>query len=59
MQSAAKQGLVIVGNSAVLKLGFRPFFAGAAIFSLLSSLLWLGIYVSGWSWQPGGLAAVS
>ncbi len=59
MQSAGKQGLVIVGNSAVLKLGFRPFFAGAAIFSLLSTLLWLGIYVSGWRWQPGGLAAVS
>ncbi|MDH3832304.1 MAG: NnrS family protein [Gammaproteobacteria bacterium] len=59
MQSAGNQGLVIKGNSAVLNLGFRPFFAGAAIFSLLSTLLWLGIYTSGWHWQPGGLAAVS
>jgi uncharacterized protein involved in response to NO len=48
-----------VDNSAILNLGFRPFFAGAAIFSLLSTVLWLGIYVLGWHWQPGGLVAVS
>ena len=29
------------------------------LFSLLSTLVWLAIYVSGWSWQPGGLPAVS
>jgi uncharacterized protein involved in response to NO len=48
-----------VGNSAILNLGFRPFFAGAAVFSALSMLVWLGIYVLGWHWQPGGLPAVT
>jgi len=37
---------------AILNLGFRPFFAGAAIFSLVSMLAWIGMYVFGWHWQP-------
>ena len=37
---------------AILNLGFRPFFAGAALFSVLSMLAWTGVYVLGWQWQP-------
>lgn len=40
------------GKYAILNLAFRPFFAGAAIFSVLSTLLWMGLYVFGWQWQP-------
>ena len=32
----------------ILQLGFRPFFLGAASFSILAITLWMGIYVSGW-----------
>ena len=39
-------------GSAILNLGFRPFFAGAALFSVLSMLFWTGVYVFGWHWQP-------
>ena len=48
-----------MGTPVLLNLGFRPFFTGAVIFSLLSTLLWLCIYVPGWHWQPGSLPAVS
>ncbi len=38
-----------MGNStlkmAVLNLGFRPFFLGAAIFAIVSMMLWMGVYV--------------
>ncbi len=37
---------------AILNLGFRPFFAGAAMFSVLSMLIWMGMYILGWYWQP-------
>lgn len=37
---------------AILNLGFRPFFAGAALFSVLSMLAWTGVYALGWQWQP-------
>ncbi len=37
---------------AILNLGFRPFFAGAALFSVLFTLVWMGVYVFGWQWQP-------
>ena len=30
---------------AMLNLGFRPFFLGAAIFAVVSMLLWMGVYV--------------
>jgi len=39
-------------GAAILNLGFRPFFAGAAIFSVLSMLIWTAMYVFGWYWQP-------
>lgn len=39
-------------GTAILNLGFRPFFAGAALFSVLSMLVWMGVYIFGWRWQP-------
>ena len=48
-----------MNNCAFLNLGFRPFFAGAAIFSVLSTLVWLAIYTVGGEWQPAGLPAVN
>jgi uncharacterized protein involved in response to NO len=50
---------VTMGRYAVLNLGFRPFFAGAAVFSLVSVLIWLGVYVLGWSWHMPGLPAAT
>jgi uncharacterized protein involved in response to NO len=44
---------------AILNLAFRPFFAGAAVFSVLSMLVWMGIYIFGWQWQPVGLPAAT
>ena len=44
---------------AILNLGFRPFFAGAAVFSVLSMLVWTGIYILRWQWQPAGLPAAT
>jgi uncharacterized protein involved in response to NO len=41
-----------------LSLGFRPFFAAAAIFAVLSMLAWMQFYVFGRGWPPGGLTAV-
>ena len=41
---------------AFLNLGFRPFFAGAALFAVISMLIWMGIYLLGWQWTPDGLA---
>ena len=38
-------------GAAILNLGFRPFFAGAAIFSVLSMLFWMAVYVLAWHWQ--------
>ena len=46
-------------KSAILNLGFRPFFAGAAIFSVLSVLVWTGMYVLGWQWPQTALPAVT
>jgi uncharacterized protein involved in response to NO len=43
---------------AILNLGFRPFFAGAAIFSVLSMLLWMAIFVLGWNWQAALPASI-
>jgi len=46
------------GRSAFLNLGFRPFFAGAAVFSVLSILLWTGAYTFNLPWVAGGLPPV-
>lgn len=44
----------IPNHSALLNLGFRPFFAGAAIFSVVSILAWMVMTLAGW--QPGNMA---
>lgn len=33
---------------ALLQLGFRPFFSGAAVFAILATALWMGIFIFGW-----------
>ena len=44
---------------AILNLAFRPFFAGAAAFAVLSMLVWMGIYIFGWQWPQVGLPATT
>lgn len=39
----------------ILNLGFRPFFAGAAVFSVASMLAWAGMYLFGWLSQVTAL----
>ncbi|MGD8619250.1 MAG: NnrS family protein [Gammaproteobacteria bacterium] len=46
-------------NSAVLSLGFRPFFAGAAIFSILATVAWLGAWLPGREWPGGSMTAMN
>lgn len=43
---------------ALFELGFRPFFAGAAVFSVLAMLLWMAIFVHGMPLAPAGLASI-
>lgn len=43
----------------LFNLGFRPFFLGAALFALFSTLIWMGIYVFGWQIQIYGLPPVT
>ena len=50
---------VATGNNAVLNLGFRPFFAAAAVFAVFSMTMWMGVYVFGGQWPLAGLSAVS
>lgn len=40
---------------ALLQLGFRPFFLGAAIFSVVTITLWMGIYTFGWEMHLVGI----
>ena len=47
------------GNNAVLNLGFRPFFAAAAVFAVFTMAVWMGVYVFGWQWPLAGLSVVS
>jgi uncharacterized protein involved in response to NO len=44
---------------ALFNLGFRPFFLGAAGFAVIAMLIWMVIYVFGWSVQPYGLPAMN
>lgn len=46
-------------NPAVLNLGFRPFFALAAVFSILATAGWLGAWLLGLAWPGGGMAAMT
>lgn len=39
-------------GTAILNLGFRPFFAGAALFSVVSTLAWMGLYAFDGHWRP-------
>ena len=47
------------GNTAFLQLGFRPFFAGAAVFSVLAMLAWLALYTLNTGWYRGTFPAVT
>ena len=38
-------------GTAILNLGFRPFFSGAALFAVVLMLAWVGLYSLGWQWQ--------
>ena len=44
---------------AILNLGFRPFFAAAALFSVFTILAWTGIYLAGWDLQSTALPPVT
>lgn len=46
----------VVSRFALLHLGFRPFFLGAAGFSILSIVAWTGIYIFGWEIHMNGLS---
>jgi uncharacterized protein involved in response to NO len=47
------------GKTAFLQLGFRPFFAGAAGFAVVSMLAWLVQYTFNIEWYQGTLPATS
>ena len=42
----------------LLHLGFRPFFLGAATYSVIATVIWLAAYTFGWDIRPYGLPAV-
>ena len=44
-----------VGTIALWHLGFRPFFLGAGLWSLIAMALWTGIYSLGMTMTPAGL----
>jgi len=44
-------------GTAFLELGFRPFFAGASVFAIVSIVAWMGVYQHGWSLVPAGMPA--
>ena len=44
---------------ALFDLGFRPFFLGAAMYAVLATLVWMGIYVFGWNIQLSALSVIS
>jgi uncharacterized protein involved in response to NO len=43
----------------LFRLGFRPFFLGAAIFAVLSVLVWMAVYVQGAHFSFAGLSATT
>ncbi len=45
-----------VGRFALFYLGFRPFFLGAALWAVISVVLWLGVYALGWRLPLAGLS---
>jgi uncharacterized protein involved in response to NO len=46
-------------NSAVLGLGFRPFFAVAALFSIMATAVWVGAWLLGREWPGGSMATMT
>jgi uncharacterized protein involved in response to NO len=46
-------------GGAWLELGFRPFFLGAAGFAVFSVLVWMGVFVFGWTIRLNGLPPVT
>jgi uncharacterized protein involved in response to NO len=46
-------------QSVFLSLGFRPFFAAAAVFAVLSMMAWMQVYVFARAWPSAGLPAVA
>lgn len=46
-------------HPAILNLGFRPFFAAAAIYSILAMLAWSAMYLAGWHSPLRNMAAVT
>jgi len=48
----------VAGTWAWLELGFRPFFLGAAGFAVVSMLVWMGVFVFGWTLRLNGLPPV-
>ncbi len=46
-------------KSAVLGLGFRPFFAVAALFSIMATAVWIGAWLTGREWPGGSMAAMT
>lgn len=49
----------VAGKCAFLDLGFRPFFLGAAGFAVISALVWMGVFVFGWTLRLNGLSPVT
>ena len=43
---------------ALLNLSFRPFFLGAAAFSIIATVIWMAAYTFGWETRPYGLPAM-
>jgi len=56
-QSGISAGTDQLQGTAFLQLGFRPFFAGAAIYAIISIFVWMGVYQHGWSLVPVGMPA--
>lgn len=46
-----------VSGTAFLQLGFRPFFAGASFYAIVSIVIWMGVYQQGWQLVPEGMSA--
>ncbi|GMQ90923.1 MAG: NnrS family protein [Gammaproteobacteria bacterium] len=44
---------------ALLHLSFRPFFLGAAAFSIIATVIWMAAYTFGWETRPYGLPAMT
>jgi len=55
--SSSSQDAGPAQGAAFLQLGFRPFFAGASVYAIVSIFIWMGVYQQGWSLVPAGMPA--